>query len=87
MPPFVPISKRVEQAHALIQKAREVPALSDLGRRDLTFVALVKDTLRQARDLIKFIHYSPSASPKIKEEVKKILIEIEQVEKEILHKS
>jgi hypothetical protein len=86
MSPFLPISKRVEQAHALIQKAREVPTQSELGWRDLAYIAQVKDILRQARDLIKFIHYSPSASPEIKDEVKKILIEIEQAEKEILHK-
>jgi Flp pilus assembly protein TadD len=86
MSPFLPTSKRVEQARALIKKARELPVQSDLGFRDLAYIAQVKDTLRQARDLVKFIHYSPSASPEIKEEVKKILIEIEQTEKEILHK-
>ena len=86
MSPFIPISQRVEQAHMLIQKAHEVPMLSELGWRDLTYIAQVKDTLRQARDLIKFIHYSPSASPEIKDKVKKLLIEIEQAEKEILHK-
>jgi Flp pilus assembly protein TadD len=86
MSPFLPTSKRVEQARALIQKAREVPIQNDLGLRDLAYIAQVKDTLRQARDLIKFIHYSPSASPEIKEEVKSILIEIEQAEKVILHK-
>ncbi len=86
MSPFLPTSKRVEQARMLIQKARELPAPRDLGWRDLTYVAQVKDTLRQARDLVKFIHYSPSASLEVKEEVKMILIEIEQTEKEILHK-
>jgi hypothetical protein len=86
MSPFVPISKRVEQAHALIQKAREVPMPSELGWRDLSYIAQVKDTLRKARELVKFIHYSPSASPEIKKEVEQILIEIEQTEKEILHK-
>jgi hypothetical protein len=86
MSPLIPASERVERARALIQKAREVPALSELGRRDLAYIAQVKDTLRQARDLVKFIHYSPSASPDIKDEVKKILIEIEQAEKEILRK-
>jgi hypothetical protein len=86
MSPFVPINQRIEQARGLIQKVRELPALSDLGHRDLAYIAQVKDILRQARDLVKFIHYSPSASPEIKEEVKKILVEIEQTEKEILHK-
>ena len=86
MPRSISNRERIDQALVLIQKARELPALAELGRRDLAYVARVKDLLRQARDLIKFIHYSPSASPEIKDEVKIILIEMDQAEKEILHK-
>ena len=60
MPPFVPISKRIEQAHALIQKAREVPILSELGWRDLTYIAQVKDSLRKARDLVNSFITAPA---------------------------
>jgi hypothetical protein len=86
MSPLIPANERVERARALIQNARDLPALAELGRRDLSYITQVKGLLRQARDLIKFIHYTPSASPEIKDEVKKILIEIDQAEKEILHK-
>jgi hypothetical protein len=86
MAQFIPASERVERARGLIQKARELPALGELGWRDLAYVAQVKDTLRQARDLVKFIHYSPSTSAELKDDVKKLLAEIELAEKEILHK-
>jgi hypothetical protein len=85
MSPLISTSERVERARALIQKARDLPVLAELGRRDISYIAQVKNLLRQARDLVKFIHYNPSASPEIKEEVKKIMIEIERAEKEILH--
>ncbi len=86
MSTLIPANERVKRARALIQKARDLPTLSELGQRDLAYIAQVKDLLRQARDLIKFIHYSPSASPEIKDEVKMILNEMDQTEKEILHK-
>ncbi len=47
--------QRFDQAKEFIQKAREVPEPEGLGYRDLAFVAQVKDLLRQARDLVKFL--------------------------------
>ncbi len=82
---LIPAAERIERAHALIQKARDIPAPAD-GRFDLTFVAQVKELLQQARDLVKFIPYTPSATPEMKNEVKLIFSEAEQAEKEILHK-
>jgi hypothetical protein len=82
---LVPAAERIVKARDLIQKARQVPE-PDAGRFDLTFVAQVKGLLQQARDLIKFIPYSPSATPEMKNEVKQIFSEAEQAEKEILHK-
>ena len=78
--------ERIDRAKGLIQKARDVPVQTELGWEDFIYVAQVKDFLRQARDLIKFIHYSPSVTPEIRDEVTKIFTEIEQAEKEILHK-
>ncbi len=43
--------------------------------------------MQQARDLVKFIPYTPSATPEMKDEVSQIFKDTEQTEKEILHGS
>jgi hypothetical protein len=55
------------------------------GKYDFSYIAGVKDLLRQARDLVKFIMLTPSASPEIKAEVRKIQEEADQADREILH--
>ena len=47
--------------------------------------AAVDDFLRQARDMVKFIPQTPSASDEMKEEVRKIYQEAEQANQELLH--
>ena len=84
---LIPAAERIARAHALIQKARDLPVPPDAGPRDLEFIAQVKDLMRQARDLIKFIPYTPSATPEMKSEVAAINKETELAEKEILHPS
>jgi hypothetical protein len=69
----------------LIQQARDLPIPAEGGRADFSYIANVKDLLRQARDLIKFIPMSPSASDEMKVDVKKIYQEAEQADQEILH--
>jgi hypothetical protein len=86
MPKLITTRQRLDQAKVLIQKAYELPVPSGLGYRDLAFVAQVKDVLRRARDLIKFIQYSPSLTPEPRDEAVKTLQEIVQADKEILHK-
>ncbi|NLG96454.1 MAG: hypothetical protein GX491_03740 [Chloroflexi bacterium] len=86
MAKLIPASERIIRARALIQKARELPVPADSGRYDLSFVAQVKDLIQQAKDLIKFIPYSPSATPEMKEEVAQLFKEADQAEKEILHR-
>lgn len=81
---LIPASERIARARALIQKAREIPVPTDTGPRDFSFVAQVKDLLQQARDLIKFIPYTPSATPEMKNEVAAINKEADLAEKEIL---
>lgn len=83
---LIPAAERVSKARALIQKARALPRPADAGWQDFTYVAQVKDLLRQARDLVKFIPNSPSASVELKDEVASILAETELAEKEILRK-
>ena len=85
MSPFIPALERLERARKLIQKARQLPVPAESGKYDLTYIAKVKDILQQARDLVKFIPYTPSATPEMKAEVKKIFAEADQANQEILH--
>lgn len=85
MSPFIPAAERIVRARALIQKARDLPVPVEGGRSDFSYIAQVKAILQQARDLVKFIPYTPSATPEIKAEVGKIFQEADQANKEILH--
>lgn len=85
MSPFIPAAERITRARALIQKARDLPVPAEGGKYDFSYIAQVKAVLQQARDLIKFISYTPSATPEMKNEVKKIFEEADQAEREILH--
>jgi hypothetical protein len=78
-------AERLTRARALIQKARSLPIPPEMGRNDFSYVAQVKDFMRQARDLVKFIPYSPGTSPEMKREVEQIFEETKLAEKEILH--
>lgn len=82
---LIPAAERILRARSLIQQARDLPIPPEGGRGDFSYIAHVKDLLRQARDLIKFISMTPSATPEMKEEVKKIYQEVEQADQEILH--
>ena len=84
MAKLIPAAERIIKARQLIQHARDLP-IPEVGRGDFSYIAQVKDLLRQARDLIKFIPQSPSASEELKEEVKDIYQEIGQANQEILH--
>lgn len=86
MPKPLTPRQRLDQAKEFIQKAREVPEPPGLGYRDLAFIAQVKDLLRQARDLVKFLQYSPSLSGDMQIEAQATLNAIITAEKEILHK-
>lgn len=79
------IAERIKRARELIQQARDLPVPAESGKYDFSYIANVKDLLRQARDLVKFIPNSPSASDEMKNEVKKIFEEADQANKDILH--
>ncbi len=81
---LIPAAERIRRARALIEQARELPVPAQ-GRGDFSYIANVKDLMRQARDLIKFIPMSPSATPEMKADVKTIYAEAEKAEQEILH--
>ena len=76
--------EKIAKARVLIQKARDLPLPAEGGKHDFSYIAQVKDILRQARDLVKFIPLQPSATPEIKEEVKRVLAEADQANREIL---
>ncbi len=78
-------AERILRARKLIQAARDLPVPAQGGKYDLTYIAQVKDYLRQARDLVKFIPQTPTATPELKEEVKKVFAEADQANQEILH--
>ncbi len=85
MAKLIPMAERMIRARKLIQQARDYPVPAEGGRGDFSYIAQVKDLLRQARELIKFIPSQPSATEEIKEDVKRIYEEIEVANKDILH--
>jgi hypothetical protein len=78
-------AQRIERARALIQEARDLPLPVDGGKFNFSYIAHVKDLLRQARDLVKFIPDRVSASEEVKYEARKVIEEADQANQEILH--
>jgi uncharacterized protein YukE len=70
---LITAAERIKRARELIQKAREYPVPEWGGKYDLTYMAQVKGLLRQARELVQFIEKTPSATPEIKAEARKII--------------
>ena len=86
MSKLIPAAERVIRARTLIQQARDLPVpQTGLGKSDFSYIAQIKDILRQARDMVKFIPQTAGVSAEMKEEVNKIYEEIEQADKEILY--
>jgi hypothetical protein len=82
---LIPAAERIKRARALIQKARDLPVPAEGGKYNFSYIAQVKAFLQDARDLIKFIPKTPSATTEMKEDVKKIFQEADQANQEILH--
>ena len=87
MAKVIPTADRIKKARALIEKAKAIPLPTEHGWMDLSYTANVKDTLRQARDLVKFVQFMPNVSEEIKSEVEQLMQDITRAQKEILHKS
>lgn len=86
MPKMIPATERIARARKLIQQARDLPAPSTgLGKSDFSYLAGVKDLMRQAKDLVKFIPQTAGVSAEMKEEVKRVYEEIERATREILY--
>jgi hypothetical protein len=84
MAKLIPAAERIIRARQLIQKAREIPVPTEGGRFDFSYIANVKDTLRQARDMVKFIPQTAGVSAEMKEEVRRIYQEADQADRDIL---
>jgi len=85
MAKMIPAAERIMRARQLIQKARDFPVPAELGKNDFSYIAGVKDLLRQARDMVKFIPQTAGVSAEMKEEVRKIFEEADQANREILY--
>ena len=86
MAKLIPATERIIRARKLIQQARDLPVpTTGLGKSDFSYIASVKDLLRQARDMIKFIPQTAGVSAEMKEDVKRVYEEIEQADREILY--
>jgi hypothetical protein len=84
---LIPAAERIARARALIEKAYRypVPSAAEGGRYNFSYIANVKALLQDARDLIKYISKTPSATPEMKAEVNKILLAADRANQEILH--
>ena len=77
-------AERLVRARKLIQQARDLPVPEGMGKWDFSYIAAVKDLLRQAKDMVKFIPMTPTATAEMKADVKEIYAEIAQADEEIL---
>lgn len=85
MAKLIPAAERIIRARKFIQQARELPIPTEgLGKNDFSYIANVRDLLRQGRDMVKFISQTAGVSADMKAEVKRVYEEIEKAEKEIL---
>ena len=75
MAKLITAEERLVRARKLIQKARDLPIPEGLGKRELSYIAGVKDLLRQAKDMIKFIPMRAGVSDEMKSEVEKVFEE------------
>jgi hypothetical protein len=86
MAKLITAAERIDRSRKLIQQARDYPLPDEgVGWMDFSYAAQVKDLLRQAREMIKFISYTSGLSNEVKEESKVVFSEIEQADKELLH--
>jgi hypothetical protein len=82
---LIPAIERIKRARALIQKARDLPVPAEGGKYNFSYIAQVKALLQDARDLVKYIPKTPSATAEMKAEVNQILQETDRANQEILH--
>lgn len=79
-------AERIQKAYALIRQARDLPLPppGEGGKYNFSYIARVKALLQDARDLVKYISKTPTATPELKEEVRRLLQEADRANREIL---
>ena len=82
---LIPALERIQRARDLIQQARDFPVPSEGGKYNFSYIAQVKAFLQDARDLVKFIPKTPSATPEMKAQVAQIFEAADRANQEILH--
>ena len=82
---LIPAVERIQRARELIQQARDFAVPAEGGKYNFSYIAGVKALLQDARDLVKFIPKTPSATPEMKEQVTQIFLEADRANQEILH--
>ena len=82
---LIPAVERIQRARELIQQARNFPIPAEGGKYNFSYIARVKALLQDARDLVKFIPKTPSATAEMKVQVAQIFQEAERANQEILH--
>ena len=82
---LIPAVERIQRAHELIQQARDFPVPAEGGKYNFSYIARVKALLQDARDLVKFIPKTPSATAEMKVQVAQIFQEADRANQEILH--
>jgi hypothetical protein len=83
---LVTTTERISHARELIKKARNISVPPDPGWQDFSYIAQVKDMMRQARDLLKFIPLTTKEDPKLKKDALDVIKDIDKAEKEMLHR-
>ena len=85
MAKLITAEERITKARKLIQKARDLPIPEGgLGKSELSYVAGVKDLLRQARDLVKLIPMRAGVTAEMKSVAQQVLQEANQADQKIL---
>jgi hypothetical protein len=82
---LIPALERIQRSRELIQQAREFPVPTEGGKYNFSYIARVKALLQDARDLVKFIPKTPSATPEMKVQVAEIFEAADRANQEILH--
>ena len=85
MAKLIPAAERLIRSRKLIQQAYELPSPEEMGNKDFSYIANIKDLLRQAKDMVKFISMTPTATLEMKADVKRIYDEVEEAERKILY--
>ena len=82
---LIPAVERIRRARELIQQARNYQVPAEGGKYNFAYIAQVKAYLQEARDLVKFIPKTPTATLEMKDQVIKIFQEADCANQEIFH--